>query len=520
MNEYEAYPISYETIYMYSKVEHIKMMQKSHSLKKQFKLTKVKKWEQFMYFLAFATLLNVFLGLVVAIPIIENIPQLEDFLLSIPEDIFAKSPEIFLKDFPVKEEKLKSEESNSFNLLEKTQDSFEIPTTNDIQNEISLENKIIDTISQQEPIQNVEDPFDQIFEPEIQFDSPFLKSSHYIFNNIEKLPLDGYEQISLTNNPENLSSQNIFDSKEFDTKNYSNENIYAITQVPTFQKVEKSPPENSVPLKTVNQQIYKIFKELALRAKDAYCHAKMNKTIFDKIYGVGVYSRKSVLFLFSGDEMDLSEILNGDGVNMVDVSGSPGVKVNAILFKLYQEWEKKFLAKALAFIKENKPKIVQLIGYSLGGVYAQLMSVTLNKNAILRDIKLVVFTFGQPRIGNGPFSLAVDMAANVFRFTTGNDPVPRKPVEDETQKYIHSGIEIWASSPGGPAYICSLRQRKDQFIASPESSQCINKGSTENFADHFGPFLNVLFSNCDGYKNLASTGERRIKTGYQTVNFI
>ncbi len=84
-----------------------------------------------------------------------------------------------------------------------------------------------------------------------------------------------------------------------------------------------------------------------------------------------------------------------------------------------------------------------ITGHSLGGALAMLFADWLNRNGHLFS---AVYTFGQPRIGNGTFARVYNAGLRQisFRFVHEEDIVPRIP--GVLLGYRHAGQEIFFSS--------------------------------------------------------------------------
>ena len=76
--------------------------------------------------------------------------------------------------------------------------------------------------------------------------------------------------------------------------------------------------------------------------------------------------------------------------------------------------------------KVNRALPVVVTGHSLGGALALLCALQLEKSGF---VVAGVYTFGQPRVGNGQFARLYDLALKdrTFRFVHEEDIIPRSP---------------------------------------------------------------------------------------------
>lgn len=98
---------------------------------------------------------------------------------------------------------------------------------------------------------------------------------------------------------------------------------------------------------------------------------------------------------------------------------------------------------ALALLGRNKPVVVT--GHSLGGALAMLFADWMTREGRHID---AVYTFGQPRVGNGKFAAAYDgrLREATFRFINAQDAVPRLP--GWLAGYRHAGTRMFFTFDG------------------------------------------------------------------------
>ncbi|RPA98650.1 alpha/beta-hydrolase [Choiromyces venosus 120613-1] len=88
---------------------------------------------------------------------------------------------------------------------------------------------------------------------------------------------------------------------------------------------------------------------------------------------------------------------------------------------------------------ENPGYGVVAVGHSLGGAIATLMAEEFRKGGVKVDL----YTFGAPRIGNEQLSSFISKTGTNFRVTHTNDPVPRLP--PVLLGFQHISPEYWIS---------------------------------------------------------------------------
>lgn len=97
-------------------------------------------------------------------------------------------------------------------------------------------------------------------------------------------------------------------------------------------------------------------------------------------------------------------------------------------------------------IDQRTPDELIITGHSLGGALATLAAHAWSGTFILHPN--AVYTFGSPRVGNGPFQRSYDAALHdaTFRVVNEGDPVPRVPWMLGT--YRHVGTRVFLGKAG------------------------------------------------------------------------
>ncbi|KAG9307115.1 hypothetical protein G9A89_016943 [Geosiphon pyriformis] len=149
---------------------------------------------------------------------------------------------------------------------------------------------------------------------------------------------------------------------------------------------------------------------------------------------------------------------------------------------------------------------IYFVGHAIGGAYAVIAGLTwkleqlflskhldpprLNKTNLLK-LSVSVFTYGQPRVGNLPFSRLVNTYLNVWRFTYDNEPVPHYPLIENGRHFMqHHETEYWIKPPECD---CSKEQTKyfecpgySRLSAKYKPSDNIDPLSFENIGSEWG----------------------------------
>lgn len=144
-------------------------------------------------------------------------------------------------------------------------------------------------------------------------------------------------------------------------------------------------------------------------------------------------------------------------------------------------------------------KEVYITGHSLGGSLANIMAWRLSKvNALPKDVKVSLFTFGAPRVGDVQFAAELDAWPQLrghWRFVHGHDVVARVPMLN----YKHAGnlvllpgkgrVEAYADGSEAPLWTSSVLCNFNPYahhVAAPASKAATMKdeGSADDRTPH------------------------------------
>ncbi|RUP42712.1 Alpha/Beta hydrolase protein [Jimgerdemannia flammicorona] len=108
-------------------------------------------------------------------------------------------------------------------------------------------------------------------------------------------------------------------------------------------------------------------------------------------------------------------------------------------------------------MEKHEDYTLYMLGHSLGGTAAVLQALDFYQNAGYDSSKMVVYTYGEPRIGNPAFVDYVDsLPIKFFRTVNRNDIVPHLPPENFG--YQHHGNEHWIENASGDVVLCSTNE--------------------------------------------------------------
>ncbi|KAG9301907.1 hypothetical protein G9A89_004587 [Geosiphon pyriformis] len=184
--------------------------------------------------------------------------------------------------------------------------------------------------------------------------------------------------------------------------------------------------------------------------------------------------------------------------------------------EFYQDWltvQEGFLKKISEMTVGNPLAVIRFIGHGVGGVYAMFASLSYLARYAEKDI--AVYTYGQPRMGNGNFRTIIDKIIyhkkgkyQIFRGTRSDDPVVHWPTNYESDPgapksskvkpytFLHHQTEYFFEEETARVYRCKIPWFKN------ENESCANGKKLDPKVDkHNGPYFNVTMGQCVPYES-------------------
>lgn len=197
---------------------------------------------------------------------------------------------------------------------------------------------------------------------------------------------------------------------------------------------------------------------------------------------------------------------------------APGAMINPFFMMGYQGLTQKMgndYAWLTQIMAAHPSATVYITGHSLGGAMASLVATEL---AVRKIVTPVLYTFGQPRTGNGVYAaLATQVLPRAYRVVNANDPIPHIPFCDSTcdscnygssckgdymccsvsGTNVHHSTEMWF--PAGEyqnSVMCGFKECSG--LPFGEDSSCSNKYTLADLAlaSHSG-YWNALNGFCN-----------------------
>lgn len=165
----------------------------------------------------------------------------------------------------------------------------------------------------------------------------------------------------------------------------------------------------------------------------------------------------------------------------------------------------------------EKKRPIFITGHSLGGAMAVLgaASCAIELTETYQP-DLIVYTYGQPRVGNDNFNKTlVDHLKGMFRIVNNNDIVPRVPIDFKAKApaldYAHTGKLIYLDTQK-KVHLQDLdwwQRTKDQFFGR---IQDLGKMGTDGINDHnLSNYINILKGALDNHNNIIYVESKTLK---------
>ncbi|KAG9306722.1 hypothetical protein G9A89_004269 [Geosiphon pyriformis] len=269
---------------------------------------------------------------------------------------------------------------------------------------------------------------------------------------------------------------------------------------------------------SVNTDLWNFLQRMAHHANTAYCSPinKIGKVVRGAVVNAKIDTQtNTIIVYFKGLELtwnqwfqrklSLTSYKQNNTSGMVDSDWIS--EVNKMMPGLCKEIKNLL---QLEPINNLEVKRIDMVGHGIGGAYAVLSALALEKSVswdktLLDSIMVRVITFGQPRLGLSSFANQVNQKLTVFRVTHTSDYVPQVAQSN----YRHHDMEYWISKIG-----CDCDQFSYEYqlyrcprvydYSSPtlklsDNNEC-NFGQSgsqeERIAAHWGPYFGVTINDC------------------------
>ncbi|KAG9301139.1 hypothetical protein G9A89_012522 [Geosiphon pyriformis] len=258
-----------------------------------------------------------------------------------------------------------------------------------------------------------------------------------------------------------------------------------------------------------NPELLTRFKNFAFIAKKAYCLSKNLGHSENPVYAYSFRGKKKnqVIAYFRGKEREFDQwryIIH----HQKPYLEVPGAMIKSEFMDAFKIAKKKILKRIRRLLDSRPRSSLHLTGHGVGGVYAVLTGLILQLER--RRLKIEIYTYGQPRIGNLEFARHVESEIpKLYRITNTYDYVPQVPLK--TAGYMHHETEYWITShncecdtPVGSQfseyliYECPGKM-SSHYKFLDESSVCNNSEVEYGFqgiSSHYGPYFGYQMGLC------------------------
>ncbi|KAG9293885.1 hypothetical protein G9A89_019223 [Geosiphon pyriformis] len=236
---------------------------------------------------------------------------------------------------------------------------------------------------------------------------------------------------------ESFPKKNFLDANNINDERYTNK--YLNEKTLKFPRNDKG----STKLLIHNKALLDELRKFANLANEAYCltdEYKISEGIYARV--IPEYGTKNIILFLKANELGVLE-WEARKNSMISYPGSFYTFVDQEFYFDFLRWRKKMVEKIEASMKGNSDLIITAHG--VGGVYAILIGLYLKE--LKNNLEILVYTFGQPRIGNRFFAHYVNHHLKVNRINHFDDYVPQRPKrindDDWLYGYMAHEREFW-----------------------------------------------------------------------------
>ncbi|RUS31207.1 Alpha/Beta hydrolase protein [Jimgerdemannia flammicorona] len=199
----------------------------------------------------------------------------------------------------------------------------------------------------------------------------------------------------------------------------------------------------------------------------SYCSFFPNTTVVTtfntaKTTTIGFVARddrnRAIIIAYHGSSY-LTQFIQDAKFFKVDYPPANGTKIHKGFFECFQDSHSSVYDTVVNQVKQYPDYKLVLAGHSLGGALAVLQAMDFYQNEGYDNSKMIVYTYGQPRIGNDAFSSYVDsLGLSIYRVINQNDIIPHYP--PSPFNYKHHGTEYWIDDDQGDVVVCTIDEDK------------------------------------------------------------
>ncbi|RUP45633.1 A serine protease triad forms the catalytic Centre of A triacylglycerol lipase [Jimgerdemannia flammicorona] len=133
----------------------------------------------------------------------------------------------------------------------------------------------------------------------------------------------------------------------------------------------------------------------------------------------------------------------------------PGANVHTGFLESFQDARSIVYPTVVEQMNNHPGYTLYMVGHSLGGALTVLQALDFYQNAGYTSKNMVIYTYGEPRVGDPTFSTYVDsLKLPFYRTVNRNDIVPHLP--PESFGYKHHASEYWIEDSAGTVVNCVI----------------------------------------------------------------